>query len=95
MDLGGNAVYYWQELSFDTKNGIALVSYQGEGTPGRKLLETGKILTRGHDMKVTAEVKYHIKMAKMRTPAALLNECEMFYLLAGTILGIFTFGTIA
>ncbi len=46
-----------QKLAFDKKNGIALVSYQGEGTPGRKLLETGKVSTRGHDMKVVAQVK--------------------------------------
>lgn len=57
MLVGGNAVYYLQQLAFDNKNGIALVSYQGEGTPGRKLLETGKVSTRGHDMKVAAEVK--------------------------------------
>ena len=34
MLVGGNAVYYLQQLAFDDKNGIALVSYQGEGTPG-------------------------------------------------------------
>ena len=45
--------------------------------------------------KVTAEVKYHIKMAKMRTPVSMLKDHEMFYLLAGTIFGIFTFGTVA
>jgi len=57
MLVGGNAVFYLQKLAFDNKNGIALVSYQGEGTPGRKLLETGKVSTRGHNMKVNAEVK--------------------------------------
>jgi len=57
MLVGGNAVYYLQELSFDNKNGIALVSYQGEGTPGKKLLETGKVETRGRDLKVSAEVR--------------------------------------
>ena len=36
-----------QQLSFDSKNGIALVSYQGEGTPGKKLLDTGTVSTRG------------------------------------------------
>ena len=55
--VGGNAVFYLQQLSFDDKNGIALVSYQGEGTPGRKLLETGKVSTRGKDVNVTAELK--------------------------------------
>ena len=57
MLVGGNAVYYLQELSFDNKNGIALVSYQGEGTPGKKLLDTGKVETRGKDLNVKAEVK--------------------------------------
>ena len=57
MLVGGNAVYYLQQLAFDDKNGIALVSYQGEGTPGKKLLETGKVETRGKDLNVAAEVK--------------------------------------
>lgn len=57
MLVGGNATYYLQELSFDSKNGIALVSYQGDGTPGKKLLETGKVNTRGKDLDVSAEVK--------------------------------------
>ncbi len=57
MLVGGNAVYYLQQLSFNSKNGIALVSYQGEGTPGKKLLDTGKVSTRGKDLKVTAQVR--------------------------------------
>lgn len=57
MLVGGNAVYYLQQLSFDSKNGIALVSYQGDGTPGRKLLDTGTVSTRGKDLNVKAEVK--------------------------------------
>jgi len=57
MLVGGNAVFYLQHLAFDNKNGIALVSYQGEGTPGEKLLKTGKVSSRGHDLKVAAEVK--------------------------------------
>lgn len=57
MLVGGNAVYYLQNLAFDSKNGIALVSYQGEGTPGKKLLDTGKVSSRGHDLKVAAEVR--------------------------------------
>ncbi len=57
MLVGGNAVFYLQEMAFDDKNGIALVSYQGEGTPGRMLLETGKIQTRGATKAVAAQVK--------------------------------------
>jgi len=57
MLVGGNAVYYMQNLASDDKNGIAMVSYQAEGTPGKKLLETGKISFRGKEMKVKAPVK--------------------------------------
>ena len=57
MLVGGNAIYYMQKLAFNDKNGIAMVSYQGEGTPGKKLLETGKILADGKEMKVKATVK--------------------------------------
>ena len=57
MLVGGNAVYYLQQLAFNDKNGIELVSYQGEGTPGKKLLDTGKVSTKGKEMKVDAELK--------------------------------------
>lgn len=57
MLVGGNATYYLQQLSFDKRNGIALVSFQGEGTPGKKLLETGKVTSKGKDMTVAAEVR--------------------------------------
>lgn len=57
MLVGGNAIYYLQELAFNSKHGIALVSYQGEGTPGKKLLDTGKVSSRGKDLNVKAEVK--------------------------------------
>ena len=57
MLVGGNAVYYMQNLASSDKNGVAMVSYQGEGTPGKKLLETGKISLKGKDMNVKATVK--------------------------------------
>ena len=57
MLVGGNAVFYMQEIASNSKNGVAMVSYQAEGTPGKKLLETGKISTRGKDIKVKATVK--------------------------------------
>jgi len=57
MLVGGNAVFYMQELASNDKNGVAMVSYQAEGTPGKKMLETGKISTRGKDMKVKATVR--------------------------------------
>ncbi|HJT09308.1 MAG TPA: MBL fold metallo-hydrolase [Candidatus Nitrosotalea sp.] len=57
MLVGGSAVFYLQNLALDKKNGIAMVSYQGEGTPGRKLLETGKTSIRGKEFKVESEVR--------------------------------------
>lgn len=57
MLVGGSAVFYLQNLALDKKNGIALVSYQGEGTPGRKLLETGRVSVRGKDLKAEADVR--------------------------------------
>ncbi len=57
MLVGGNAVYFLQQLALDDRNGIALVSYQGEGTPGKMLLDTGKVSIRGKEMKVAAEVR--------------------------------------
>lgn len=57
MLVGGNAVFYLQELATDKRNGIAMVSYQGEDTPGRRLLDEGKVSYRGNDHTVTAEVR--------------------------------------
>ncbi|HJU12906.1 MAG TPA: MBL fold metallo-hydrolase [Candidatus Nitrosotalea sp.] len=57
MLVGGSAVFYLQNLALDKKNGIALVSYQGEGTPGRKLLETGRVSVRGKEFKAESEVR--------------------------------------
>lgn len=57
MLVGGNAVFYLQELALDKKNGIAMVSYQGEDTPGRRLLEEGKVSMNGRDHTVAAAVR--------------------------------------
>jgi putative mRNA 3-end processing factor len=57
MLVGGSALYYMHELSKSNKNGIALVSYQGEGTPGRILLERGVSSYQGKLTKCYAAVK--------------------------------------
>lgn len=57
MLVGGSALYYTHELSKSNKNGIALVSYQGEGTPGRILLEKGVSSFQGKLTKCHAAVK--------------------------------------
>jgi putative mRNA 3-end processing factor len=57
MLVGGSAVFYLQEISKSDKNGIALVSYQGEGTPGRALLENRVTIVDGKARKCLADVK--------------------------------------
>lgn len=56
MLVGGSAVFYLQEIAKDPKNGVALVSYQGEGTPGRALLDKKMITYDGKMRKCLAEV---------------------------------------
>jgi putative mRNA 3-end processing factor len=57
MLVGGSAVFYMQEIAKNDKNGIALVSYQGEGTPGRTLLEKRITTFDGKVRKCLADVK--------------------------------------
>ena len=57
MLVGGTAVFYLQEMAKDIKNGIAIVSYQGEGTPGRTLLEKRVTIFDGRVRKCLADVK--------------------------------------
>src|SRR5918994_1826978 len=46
-----------QEIAKDSRNGIAVVSYQGEGTPGRTLLEKRITIFDGRVRKCLADVK--------------------------------------
>ena len=57
MLVGGYAVFYLQEIAKNDKNGIALVSYQGEGTPGRTLLDRRMVSYDGRERKCLADVK--------------------------------------
>lgn len=59
MLVGGTAVFYLQEIAKNPNNGIALVSYQGKGTPGRLLLEKGLVSYNGKTKKSLAEVKHY------------------------------------
>lgn len=56
MLVGGSAVFYLQEIAKDPKNGVTMVSYQGEGTPGRALLDKKIITYDGKMRKCLAEV---------------------------------------
>jgi putative mRNA 3-end processing factor len=57
MLVGGSAVFYTQQIAGSDKNGIALVSYQGEGTPGRMLLDKRVANFDGKMYKCYADVK--------------------------------------
>ena len=57
MLVGGSAIFYMQNIMTSEKNGIALVSYQGENTPGRMLLDKGTFKVNGRIKKCLAEVK--------------------------------------
>ncbi|MGH9991163.1 MAG: MBL fold metallo-hydrolase [Nitrososphaera sp.] len=57
MLVGGSAVHYTQHVATSDKNGIAMVSYQGEGTPGRMLLEKKVVNFDGKMRKCYADVK--------------------------------------
>jgi len=57
MLVGGSAIFYMQNLMNSDKNGIALVSYQGENTPGRILLENKTFKMNGKLKKCFAQVK--------------------------------------
>ncbi|HJT83312.1 MAG TPA: MBL fold metallo-hydrolase RNA specificity domain-containing protein [Nitrososphaeraceae archaeon] len=57
MLVGGSAIFYMQHIMMSDKNGIALVSYQGENTPGRMLLDKGTFKLNGRIKKCLAEVK--------------------------------------
>ena len=59
MLVGGTALFYLQEIAKNSNNGIALVSYQGKGTPGRLLLEKGLVSYNGKTKKSLAEVKHY------------------------------------
>jgi putative mRNA 3-end processing factor len=57
MLVGGTAIFYTQQIAMSEKNGIAMVSYQGEGTPGKLLLDKRVTNIDGKMRKCLADVK--------------------------------------
>ena len=57
MLVGGASIFYNEHLSMNEKNGIAIVSFQVPGTPGRTLIDKGLTLIGGKPVKVRSEVK--------------------------------------
>jgi len=57
MLVGGASIFYNERLAMGEKNGVAIVSFQVPGTPGRTLIDKGLTLIGGKPVKVKAEVK--------------------------------------
>jgi putative mRNA 3-end processing factor len=57
MLAGGASVYYNQEISRDSKNGISIVAFQVPGSPGRTLLDRGLVISNGKTERVKAEIR--------------------------------------
>jgi putative mRNA 3-end processing factor len=57
MLKGGASVFYMENIAPKDTNGIFLVSYQVEGSPGRILLEEGRFMLHGKAKKVMARVE--------------------------------------
>ncbi|MGC9208369.1 MAG: MBL fold metallo-hydrolase [Nitrososphaeria archaeon] len=56
MLVGGAAIFYSKKISKDKRNGIAIVAYQVEGTPGRALVDEGVLSLNGSKYSVKARV---------------------------------------
>ncbi|HXY56817.1 MAG TPA: MBL fold metallo-hydrolase [Nitrososphaerales archaeon] len=57
MLVGGASIFYNEHLAMGEKNGVAIVSFQVPGTPGRTLIDKGLTLIGGKPVKVKAEVR--------------------------------------
>ena len=57
MLKGGASVFYMENIAPKQNNGVFLVSYQVEGSPGRILLEEGRFMLHGKAKKVMARVE--------------------------------------
>ena len=57
MLQGGPMLHYLKHLSDNPKNKLLLTGYQVEGTPGRILMDTGKIEIDDHNYKVKAQLR--------------------------------------
>ena len=57
MLKGGASVFYMENIANNQDNGIFLVSYQVQGSPGRILLDEGRFVLHGKARKVNARVE--------------------------------------
>ncbi len=57
MLKGGASVFYMENIASNEKNGVFLVSYQVQGSPGRILLDEGRFILHGKAKKVNSRVE--------------------------------------
>jgi len=76
MLVGGASIFYNEHLAMDEKNGIAIVSFQVPGTPGRTLIEKGLTIYRGKPTKVKAEVR-RFDFSSHSGRSSLLSDLKM------------------
>ncbi len=57
MLKGGASVFYMENIASNEQNGIFLVSYQVQGSPGRILLDEGRFILHGKAKNVKARVE--------------------------------------
>lgn len=57
MLKGGASVFYMENIASNEDNGIFLVSYQVQGSPGRILLDEGRFILHGRTKNVKARVE--------------------------------------
>ncbi|MCL4344001.1 MAG: MBL fold metallo-hydrolase [Nitrososphaerota archaeon] len=80
MLVGGASVFYSRKISTDPKNGIAIVSYQVEGTPGRSLVDEGEVMLDG---KLTS-VKARVLQFELSSHSGKSQLLEMFRKMKGS-----------
>ncbi|MEM4631733.1 MAG: MBL fold metallo-hydrolase [Acidilobaceae archaeon] len=75
MLKGGPSLHYLKKLGENPNNAVILVSYQGRGTPGRQMLETGFVLSE--ERPVRARV-YWFDLSSHVDQQGILNTLRSF-----------------
>ena len=89
MLKGGNAIFYMNNIARKEGNAIFLISYQVPGSPGRRLLDTGKFILGGKTREVKAEVQKfdftsHCGRTELLETAKLIEGDAQFFVMHGS-----------
>jgi putative mRNA 3-end processing factor len=75
MLTGGSVKYYIKKLYDDPTNGLFFVSFQVEGTPGARILETGQFQYKKKSVDIEAQIK-HFELSSHADRTGLLELLE-------------------